>query len=178
MIDLWLDDFREPPPGWVWAKTVKEAQHYIELGGVRKLSLDHDLGHDFGPTSYHLCLWMAEWERWPKEKPMVHSQNPVGAAAMRFIIDRHFPRESEMLLFSKCSKCEVISNRSGMGTPVGRWQNWLDGLAHVSIRANCQFSPEAVAFNNQWTLCEVCNASGAPRSEFTVFTNGLRSHAN
>jgi hypothetical protein len=34
---------------------------------------------------------MADNNKWPKEKPTVHSQNPVGAFAMRQIIERYFP---------------------------------------------------------------------------------------
>jgi hypothetical protein len=42
-------------------------------------------------TGYKLCLWMADNGKWPDEKPVVHSQNPVGAFAMRQIIERYFP---------------------------------------------------------------------------------------
>lgn len=44
MIDLWLDDIRPAPPGWVHVKTVSEAKPYFERGEVRRASLDHDLG--------------------------------------------------------------------------------------------------------------------------------------
>ena len=41
---VWLDDRREPPPGWVWVKTPAETIALLEAGGVDELSLDHDLG--------------------------------------------------------------------------------------------------------------------------------------
>lgn len=42
-------------------------------------------------TGYDFCLWMAEKGRWPAERPVVHSANPVGARAMRQTIERYFP---------------------------------------------------------------------------------------
>lgn len=56
---------------------------------VRKLSLDHDLG-DGEKTGYHLVIWMVENNKWPEEKPVVHSANPVGAYAMRMLIDKWY----------------------------------------------------------------------------------------
>lgn len=105
--------------GFVWVKTVEEAKKAILTGTVVKASLDHDLGacaeciqgmsadewfarhlrdHEYQAmpncdhfsTGYDLCLWMAETGHWPKEKPQVHSANPVGAARMRGVIDRYW----------------------------------------------------------------------------------------
>lgn len=103
-IDLWLDDVRPAPEGWVHVVTVHEAIALIKAGKVRKASLDHDLGlcspctakgsaarNCQCMTGYKLCLWMAENGKWPDEKPTVHSANPVGAFAMRAVIDRFFP---------------------------------------------------------------------------------------
>lgn len=46
--DLWLDDVRDPVKhgalGYVWVKTVPEAQAALATGLVRRASLDHDLG--------------------------------------------------------------------------------------------------------------------------------------
>ena len=39
-------------------------------------------------TGYTLVCWMEETGIWPKEKPTVHSANPVGRARMRAAIDR------------------------------------------------------------------------------------------
>lgn len=110
-ISLWLDDVRPAPEGWVHVTTVHEAIVLIKQGKVARASLDHDLGlcspcqarSDDGSrrrprncqcmTGYKLCLWMAENNKWPDEKPVVHSANPVGAFAMRAIIDRYFQRQ-------------------------------------------------------------------------------------
>ena len=108
MINLWLDDNRPAPEGWVHVTTVHEAIALIKSGQVQKASLDHDLGLcspcverykqlDAKParnctcmTGYKLCLWMADNNKWPKEKPTVHSANPVGKFAMEAIIERYW----------------------------------------------------------------------------------------
>jgi hypothetical protein len=118
-MNLWLDDVRDPNDhgaiGYVWVKTVAEAQRWILAGTVEHASLDHDLGicvdcrrgmsddewvqKNQGlamphcthvGTGYTLCLWMAETGHWPREKPTVHSQNPLGAKRMRGVIERYF----------------------------------------------------------------------------------------
>jgi len=111
-VNMWLDDVRPGPEGWVHVTTAWEAIVLIKACKVIKASLDHDLGlcppcerkeafkdltgfrtsrNCTCMTGYKLCLWMAENEKWPDEKPEVHSANPVGAFAMRAIIDRYFP---------------------------------------------------------------------------------------
>jgi hypothetical protein len=118
-MNLWLDDCRPAPQGWIWVKTVSEAQAVMLLHNVQQASLDHDLGacdecsegltpeewlekyayksmpncQHFG-TGYDFCLWMAEKGIWPAEKPVVHSANPVGRDRMRGVIDRYFPEGS------------------------------------------------------------------------------------
>lgn len=119
-VDLWLDDMRPAPIGWVHVKTVHEARQHLERGNVRYASLDHDLGacasclggkspeqwlgetayqsmphcEHFG-TGYDLVCWMEETGHWPKFRPTVHSANPAGRARMRAAIDRHFDRVAD-----------------------------------------------------------------------------------
>ena len=114
MIDLWLDDLRPAPDGWAHVKTVEQAQEYLRRGVVRGASLDHDLGacsrcydgmlerwleehgHQSMPhcdhfgTGYSLVRWMEENDRWPLEKPTIHSANPVGRAKMKEVIEQKF----------------------------------------------------------------------------------------
>lgn len=76
-----------------------------------EMSLDHDLGicpkcmtgvniivtsckkgckcncHE---TGYDFVKWLAETNMWSIQKPKVHSANPVGAGAMRQMIDRYW----------------------------------------------------------------------------------------
>lgn len=110
MKDVYLDDEREAPPGWHRCHYVHEVVALLKANEVRRLSLDHDLGAPDGgapapedarivrvPRRYRtgldLVLWMVENCRWPREKPVVHSMNPVGAEAMRHLIDKWFDRE-------------------------------------------------------------------------------------
>lgn len=89
MKDVYLDDERATPHGWHRCHHAHEVIVLLKSGQVRKLSLDHDLG-DGEKTGYHVVLWMIENNKWPVEKPVVHSMNPVGAMAMRDLIERWF----------------------------------------------------------------------------------------
>lgn len=96
---VWLDDWRWPTVEFarladipiIWCRHVHEVVPFLKRREVAYLSLDHDLGED-KKTGYHLCLWMAKTGKWPTNKPLVHSQNPIGAEAMRFVIDRYYPK--------------------------------------------------------------------------------------
>ena len=89
---VWLDDIRPAPKDWVWCKTVTEAQIALRSGTVENLSLDHDLGAQPDGDGIKLVLWLCEDGRhWPKNKPTVHSRNPVGAENMMALIERYGP---------------------------------------------------------------------------------------
>lgn len=101
--NLFLDDIRDPPdPSWRVARSVDVAKAITLLGIVDRMSLDHDLGAcehclmleyqncRHVPTGYDFVMWMAEHGHWPTHKPVVHSANPVGRAAMIQAIDRYW----------------------------------------------------------------------------------------
>ncbi|EGL17807.1 hypothetical protein HMPREF9413_4395 [Paenibacillus sp. HGF7] len=46
MINVYVDDLRDCPIGFVVARTFQEAIHLLETHEVDILSLDHDLGED------------------------------------------------------------------------------------------------------------------------------------
>jgi hypothetical protein len=100
-MNLWLDDVRDPPNDgrtWTICRTVGQAAAAMLSGNVEFASLDHDLGlvevrtgewsNTIAPTGYDFVKWMAQNDVWPRHRPVVHSANPVGAAAMRQMIDR------------------------------------------------------------------------------------------
>lgn len=107
-MNVYLDDVRQPPIGWVLVRTLAEAKLILSSGHVERLSLDHDLGWceqcsldtrvlgyatvigscEHVGTGYDLVCWMEETGNWPLQKPTVHSANPVGAARMRQAIER------------------------------------------------------------------------------------------
>ena len=95
-LNIWLDDIRPAPYGYVWVKSVNQAQRAIlgaeNLGeDIFELNLDHDLG-DYakdGGDGIKLVLWLAETNRYyPIE---LHTMNPVGRENMQAIIDRYWP---------------------------------------------------------------------------------------
>ena len=83
---LYLDDLRNPPPGWLVFRSAAELQAWIEAHGlaeVGEISLDHDLGEG-APTGYDFINWL---ERYViahdlRELPRIvsHSSNPAGRA--------------------------------------------------------------------------------------------------
>lgn len=83
-IRLWLDDERNPPTGWVWVKTAKEAMRVITSGKVLVVSLDHDLGLPL-ENGGDVLRWLEEQVFvngfWP---PLIeiHTMNPVARSWM------------------------------------------------------------------------------------------------
>lgn len=96
---LWLDDRREAPKGWLWAKTASQAIGIIEAfhaSGIEweDASFDNDLGPG-EPEGYTVVLHMMNEGRWPTLKPTVHSSNPPRREFMRGIINRYGNYEGE-----------------------------------------------------------------------------------
>lgn len=103
---IWIDDVRPAPEGYVWVKSVNEAKdaikgcernvwwaiaykqyHLEDKYWIKLIDIDHDAG-DYGPPDYIKLLdWLEETGR---NYPIrIHSQNPVGVANMRRIIERN-----------------------------------------------------------------------------------------
>lgn len=100
---LWIDDVRPAPEGYVWCKSVWEAQSTIRYAetfckmypntanrnSIELIDCDHDLG-DFatdGGDGIRLLDWLEETGR---NYPIrIHSANAVGVANMRRIIERN-----------------------------------------------------------------------------------------
>ena len=108
---IWLDDLRPAPEGYVWCKSVNKAmfliEYYedvvtwasnrdtqidketVEVYTLELIDIDHDAG-DYacdGGDYIKLLDWLEETGR---NYPIrIHSQNPVGVANMRRIIERN-----------------------------------------------------------------------------------------
>lgn len=111
--NLWLDDLRQAPDDWLWAKNFDEAIAILIAEDIDFASLDHDLGycaicteaqssHVFDDyrcscrkTGYDVVKWMEENDKWPSQKPKVHSMNPVGRHNMQLVINRKYDRTDE-----------------------------------------------------------------------------------
>ena len=91
---LWIDDCRPAPTGYTLCRTVNSAKHRIEIADftgeqIELIDIDHDAGYyaQFGGDYIKLLDWLEETNR---NYPIcIHSQNPVGIANMRRIIDKN-----------------------------------------------------------------------------------------
>lgn len=106
---LWIDDVRPAPEGYVWCKSVVDAQVCIEAVDwtnffnhipdsldpnykdieIELIDIDHNVG-DFacdGGDYIRLLDWLEETGR--KYPIRIHSQNSVGVENMRRIIERN-----------------------------------------------------------------------------------------
>lgn len=84
-INLYIDDLRDCPDGFVIARTVEQAKYYLENFQIDILSLDHDLGSDdkgnLLPTGYDLVKYICEYGL-RVEKIYLHTDNAVGRENM------------------------------------------------------------------------------------------------
>lgn len=79
-------------------KTAEEAIALLATGEVTEASLDHDLSIEATlgtpapdeQTGYTVVCWLEKHGWWPRDGVRVHSMNPVGAARMRQVIERHY----------------------------------------------------------------------------------------
>ena len=95
---LWIDDVRKPPesfiPEYVWVKTVRMAKEIIQIREeegfpFEMIDIDHDAGGyaSDGGDYIKLLDWLEETGR---NYPIrIHSNNGVGIANMRRIIQRN-----------------------------------------------------------------------------------------
>lgn len=112
-MNIWVDDVRTPPAGYIWCKTVNEAKKAIidyEMyvsGALDELDFDNldmlsanddgtifiDIDHDAGDYAsdggdyIKLLDWMEETGRTCTIR--IHSMNPVGVQNMRNIIQKN-----------------------------------------------------------------------------------------
>ena len=96
---LYLDDVRTPrnPEDWTIVRSVAEAKQVLEgtTELVSAMSLDHDLGEDADgkeePTGLDFLKWVRDNDRWPLNRPIVHSANPAGGQRMRDFVEDFGP---------------------------------------------------------------------------------------
>ena len=94
---LWVDDVRQAPVGYLWAKSVNDAKDFIIMSEASMsgfaaceiIDIDHDAGEyaSQGGDYINLLNWLEETGR---NYPIhIHSANPVGVQNMRRIIERN-----------------------------------------------------------------------------------------
>ena len=109
---LWIDDWREPPSGYIWLKSTREALQFItnqeNSASIVLIDLDHDSGEYSRDGGDYINI-LKELERLSHKKITVsglvvpgywhsqcinykfrlHSMNPVGVQNMRAILQRN-----------------------------------------------------------------------------------------
>ena len=93
---IWVDDLRQVPEGYEWAKSVNEAIALVEKAEAEQeeieiLDLDHDLGDYYsdGGDAIKLLDWLAE--RGTFYPVRIHTANPVGRENMERMLARYWP---------------------------------------------------------------------------------------
>ena len=86
-INLYIDDLRDCPVGFLMARDVEQAKYYFKNFQIGILSLDHDLGVDeqgnLLPTGYDLVKYICE-NGLRADKIYIHTDNPVGRENMYY----------------------------------------------------------------------------------------------
>jgi hypothetical protein len=91
---LWVDDERDPPEGWTWARSEREARALLQDRRWDVMSLDHDLG-GLSDTRSLVRMMCEQPELWPAEV-LVHSQNVVGRRWLEGMVQRYKPDPSHV----------------------------------------------------------------------------------
>ncbi|AZN41965.1 cell division protein FtsJ [Paenibacillus albus] len=89
MINVYLDDFRPCPKGFVLAKTAEECKLLLEHEEVDVLSLDFDLGWN-QPTGLSVVQYIVESGRYPRTC-YFHTSSPAGRMQMVHLLTQHAP---------------------------------------------------------------------------------------
>ncbi len=80
-MQVFLDDERATPEGWVRVYWPDEAIALLETGTVTEISLDHDLGDDVRGTGYDVVLWIEEAVALRGFRPPVITVHSANASA-------------------------------------------------------------------------------------------------
>ncbi|MBW8808319.1 MAG: hypothetical protein JF591_05695 [Lysobacter sp.] len=85
-MQVYLDDERATPEGWVRVYWPDQAIALLQAGDVTRISLDHDLGDDARGTGYDVIVWIEEAVIAHGFRPpqiAVHSANPAARLRMQ-----------------------------------------------------------------------------------------------
>lgn len=86
---IFLDDIRQPPPGWVHVYWPDEMINLLKTGFVEEISLDHDLGDDNKGTGYDVLIWIENavvMDGFNPPKIKIHSANVSARRKMELAI--------------------------------------------------------------------------------------------
>lgn len=91
MINIYLDDYRPCPQGFVAAKTSEECILLLEAEKVDVISLDFDLGWG-QPTGLKVVEHIVASGRYPRTI-YIHTSSPSGRLQMHHLLIQHAPPE-------------------------------------------------------------------------------------
>ncbi|MBW7477602.1 cell division protein FtsJ [Paenibacillus oenotherae] len=91
MINIYLDDYRPCPQGFVPAKTSEECILLLEAEQVDIISLDFDLGWG-QPTGMEVVNYIVSSGRYPRTI-YIHTSSPSGRLQMHHWLIQHAPPE-------------------------------------------------------------------------------------
>lgn len=85
-MNIFLDDERPVPEGWIGVKTANEAIEALQQYDVAEISLDHDLGEGNVGNGYDVLLWIEEqvvMNNYVPPKIAIHTANPSAREKMK-----------------------------------------------------------------------------------------------
>jgi len=93
MINIFMDDMRPSPEGFILVKNASECRLVTRYNKIKTMSLDHDLGEK--ETGYDFCKWLVEVgiedpSIYPEEI-YLHTANGVGRDNMYQLLMRYKP---------------------------------------------------------------------------------------
>lgn|SRR5690554_5273766 len=97
MINVYLDDLRPCPPGFVLARTAEECMLLLQDCEINILSLDHDLGLD-QPTGFDVVKFMVQHGRYANDI-YLHTSSAMGKSNMFQLLYKHKPAHVKVHLF-------------------------------------------------------------------------------
>ena len=89
MINVYLDDLRPCPKGFILARNIRECITLLEEYEIGILSLDHDLGWN-EPTGYEVAKYMTDHGKYAREI-YLHTSSSIGCTNMFQLLQKHKP---------------------------------------------------------------------------------------
>lgn len=97
MINVFLDDLRKCPPGFVLARTAEECILLLAECDVNILSLDHDLGAG-EPTGHDVAAYIVRSGKYPREI-YLHTSSEWGRSRMFQLLYKNRPEGVKVHLY-------------------------------------------------------------------------------
>ncbi len=94
VINVYLDDYRPCPRGFVLAVNVEECVRLLSTEEVDILSLDYDLGWN-QPTGIEVAQYIVDSGRYPKQV-YFHTSSAAGRMQMVHLLQQHAPPEIQI----------------------------------------------------------------------------------